>query len=110
MAFDPVTVVEARLAQKYDGTNSADLNNAIADFTVVGEDATSGLTFTSGGQQYTVARNGYITWYQGRVDHVYQNGQDYQGAFRAAALAAFDHVHDLVLTTGPAKPEGAETP
>lgn len=109
MAFDPVTVVEARLAQKYDGTNSADLNNAISDFTVVSEDATNGLTFTSGGQQHTVARNGYLTWYQGRVDNVYQNGQDYQGAFRAAALATFAHVHDLVLTTGPAKPEGTET-
>ena len=105
MAFEPIEVVEARQAAKYDGTNSADLNTAVADFTIVGENA-SGLTFTSDGDQYTVAPNGYVVWYQGKVTHVYQNEQDFTPAYRAGFE---NHVHDLVLTTGPAKP-GTEEP
>lgn len=54
MPFTPISVREARTAAAYDGTNSADFNTAISDSTVVSENA-SGLTFTSAGQQYTVA-------------------------------------------------------
>jgi hypothetical protein len=101
MAFNPLPIREARRAALYDGTNSADFNTAISDFQIVSENA-SGLTFTSGGQQYTVAPNGYLAWYQGEVTEVFQNANDYHEVY--ADLANLDgHVHDLVLTTGPAK-------
>ena len=101
MAFEPVTVQENRQAVKYDGTNSADLNNAISDFQITSENANS-LTFTSGGQSFTVARNGWVAWYQGEVTEVFQNESDYRTVY-TAAVALANHVHDLVLTTGPAK-------
>jgi hypothetical protein len=102
MAFNPVPVREARLAARYDGTNSAELNNAITSFAIVSENA-QGLTFTSGGQQYTVAPNGFVAWYQGEVTEVFQNENDYNEVY--AGLSALEsHVHDLILTTGPAKP------
>lgn len=100
MAFAPTNIVESRRGVQYDGTNSAELNNAVADLNIVSENA-SGLTFTSGGEQYTVAPNGFVTWYQGRVTEVFQNEQDYRSSFRDDAG---NHVHDLILTTGPAKP------
>src|SRR5688572_29464610 len=102
MPFTPRQVTEARTAAKYDGTNSANLNAAISDFTIVSENA-AGLTFTSNGQQYTVAPNGYVAWYQGEVTDVFQNQQDYNEAFSELLDLAGNHVHDLVLTTGPAK-------
>lgn len=101
MAFTPVRVLESRTAAQYDGTNSADLNAAISDFTIVSESG-AGLTFTSGGTQYTVAPNGYVAWYQGAVTEVFQNQQDFEETY--ATETAVSHVHDLVLTTGPAKP------
>lgn len=101
MAFTPLRVFEARQAAKYDGTNSADLNAAISDFNIVSENG-AGLTFTSGGTQYTVAPNGYVAWYQGQVSEVFQNEQDFNETYAAESLDG--HVHDLVLTTGPAKP------
>lgn len=101
MAFEPIPVHEARRAAKYDGTNSANFNTAISDFQIVSENA-SGLTFTSGGQQYTVAPNGYVAWYQGEVTEVFQNQSDFESIYTSATLLS-DHVHDLVLTTGPAK-------
>lgn len=102
MPFEPIFIREARRAAKYDGTNSADLNTAISDFTVVSETATD-LVFTSGGQQYSVAKNGYVAWYQGEVTEVFQNEQDFLEAYTSAGLDMDNHVHDLVLTTGPAK-------
>lgn len=102
MPFQAVRVAESRQAAKYDGTNSADFNTAISDFSIVSETPTS-LTFNSHGQTYTVARNGFIAWYQGQVTEVFQNQNDYDEVY-AAIQAAADHVHDLVLTTGPAKP------
>jgi hypothetical protein len=104
MAFEPTRVVQARQAVQYDGTNSAELNNAVADLNIVSEDA-SGLTFTSSGQEFKVAPQGYVTWYKGAVDEVFQNEQDYASAFAAVHDT---HVHDLILTSGPAKsPEPA---
>lgn len=102
MAFEPIPVREARLAAKYDGTNSADFNAAISDLHIVSENATSGLTFTSGGHQYTVARNGYLSWYQGEVTDVFQNQADFDAVY-ASDSTVDAHVHDLTLTTGPAK-------
>lgn len=107
MPLDTIRVFESRSAAKYTGSNSADLNAAISDFTIVAENA-QGLTFTSGGQQYAVAPNGYISWYQGEVTHVFQNQSDFESVF-ASEQALEGHVHDLVLTTGPAKaPEPEE--
>lgn len=100
MAFTPQLVREARRAAQYDGANSADFNNAINDFQIVSQNA-SGLTFTSGGQQYTVAPNGYIAWYQGEVTEVFQNQSDFNTVYESGGLDG--HVHDLVLTTGPAR-------
>ena len=102
MPFTPISVREARTAAAYDGTNSADLNTAISDFTIVSENA-SGLTFTSGGQQYTVAPNGYVAWYQGEVTDVFQNQADFEDVYASLLDSGMGHVHDLILTTGPAK-------
>lgn len=101
MALTPLRVFEARSAAQYTGTNSADLNTAISDFTIVSENAT-GLTFTSGGTTYAVAPNGYVAWYQGEVTDVFQNQNDFDEVY-ATEQAMATHVHDLVLTTGPAK-------
>lgn len=103
MPITPVNVAPSRRAAKYTGTNSADLAAAIDDFTVVSEDANQ-LTFTSGSQQLSVARNGWLVWYQGTVDaeDVFANEDDFRDAYMDLATSV-DHVHDLVLTTGPAK-------
>lgn len=102
MAHAPVRVAEARRAVKYDGTNSAQINADISDFQIVSENANQ-IVFTSGGQQYTVARNGYIAWFQGEVTDVFQNEADYNEVYAAFDFQTGQHVHDLVLTTGPAK-------
>lgn len=101
MAIDVLIVSEARRAARYNGTNSADLNAAINDFTILSETA-AGLTFTSGGTQYTVAPGGYVAWYQGVVTEVFQNLDDFEDVY-ATIQDVITHVHDLVLTTGPAK-------
>lgn len=101
MALMPLRVFEARQAAQYTGTNSADLNAAISDFNIVSENG-GGLTFTSGGTQYTVAPNGYVAWYQGQVSEVFQNEQDFSETYSAEGLD--NHVHDLIWTSGPAKP------
>lgn len=108
MAFTAIPVREARLAARYDGTNSAEFNSRIADFTINSE-TTSGLTFTSGGQQYTVARNGYLAWYQGEVTDVFQNQTDFEQVYSDLGGLGESHVHDLVLTTGPAKAPDTES-
>jgi hypothetical protein len=103
MAATPLPVVESRTGYLYDGTNSAELAAAIDDFTVVSETPTS-LTFTSGGQNLTVARNGYVVASHGMVDpaDVFANEDDFRDTY--ADLDAMSHVHDLILTSGPAKP------
>lgn len=101
MALNIENVFEARRAAQYTGDNSADLNAEISDFSIVSETPTQ-LVFTSGGTQHTVARNGYVSWYQGSVTDVFQNRDDYEETFSAVATLA-NHVHDLVLTTGPAR-------
>lgn len=101
MPLDVKPIREARSAAQYTGDNSADLNTEISDFTIVGEDA-NGLTFNSGGQQYTVQPSGYVAWYQGAVTEVFQNEDDLRSVY-ADLGAVEDHVHDLTLTTGPAR-------
>ena len=103
MPATPIPVIESRTAYKYDGTNSADLAAAIPDFTVVSETATQ-LTFTSGGQTLTVLKNGYVVAAHGMVvpEDVFANEDDFRDTYADFAEAQ-DHVHDLVLTTGPAK-------
>src|SRR5688572_22890402 len=101
MATTPVPVFEARHAVQYTGTNSAEIAGLINDFTVTGEDANN-LMFTSGGQNYTLPRNGRIVYAQGAVEDTYNNDDDFRDAWSEQALDS--HVHDLVLTTGPAKP------
>lgn len=101
MALDPKSVFQARKADKYTGTNSADFAAEIADFTVNSEDA-SGLTFTSGGATYTVAPNGYIAWYGTAVTEVFQNEDDYRDAYSQLDDALMlNHVHDIA--TGPGR-------
>lgn len=98
MALVTKRVFESRNAAQYTGTNSADLANEINDFTVVAETPTS-LSFTSAGHQYTVAKNGYITWYQGAVSEVFQNLDDYRDAYAELETElSMNHVHDI--TTG----------
>lgn len=107
MPATPLPVVEARTGYKYDGTNSADLAAAIDDFTVVSETATE-LTFTSNGQNLTVARNGYVVAAHGMVapDDIFANEDDFRDTY-ADLHGEGGHVHDLTLTSGPAKPAPA---
>lgn len=101
MALTRLPVFESRNAARYTGTNSADFNNEISDF-IIGAENASGLTFTSGGSSFTVAPQGYIVWYQGEVTEVFQNEQDFRDVYATPDQLA-SHVHDLVLTTGPAR-------
>lgn len=98
MALAVKRVFESRNAAQYTGSNSADLATEVNDFTVVSETPTN-LTFNSGGHQYTVAKNGYVAWYQGAVTEVFQNQDDYRDAFAELETELpLNHVHDL--TTG----------
>jgi hypothetical protein len=99
----PIPVIEARNGYLYDGTNSADLAAAIADFTVTAETPTM-LSFTSGGVALTVLRNGYVVATQGMVspDNVFANQDDFLDIYSDVSTHA-SHVHDIVLHTGPAK-------
>lgn len=108
MPATPIPVVESRTGYHYDGTNSAELAAAINDFTVVSETPTQ-LTFTSNGQNLTVARNGYVVAAHGMVapEDVFANEDDFRDTY--ADLDAMSHVHDLVLTSGPAKPASDES-
>ena len=81
----------------YNGTNSAEIAETIADFTVVAE-TTNDLTFTSGGTTFNVARNGHIAYQNGTVIDVYQNDDDFGDAWAKVAPAC--HEHELVLKTG----------
>src|SRR5687768_577578 len=101
MALEVQSVYENRSAAKYDGTNSAEFAAHIPDFTVLSEDA-SGVTFTSGGVEYTVATNGYIAWYDHVVTDVFQNEDDYRDRFTSATDQAFglNHIHYIKLETG----------
>jgi len=97
----PVDVVPAHRAIRYSGTNSGKIAELIADFTVTAETATD-LTFTSGGASHTVARDGWIAYAQGVVTDVFNNADDFADAF--TKVSNTDHVHDLALHTGGAKP------
>lgn len=103
MPATPIRVIEARTGYLYDGTNSAELAAAIDDFTVVSETPTQ-LTFTSNGQNLTVARNGYVVAAHGMVapEDIFANKDDFDDQYSDVATHA-NHVHDLILTTGPAK-------
>jgi len=100
MATVPTPVFESRNAVQYTGTNSAEIAALINDFTVTGETATE-LQFTSGGTAYAVPRQGRIVYAQGAVEDTYANDDDFRDAWTEQALD--NHVHDLVLTSGPAK-------
>lgn len=120
MATEGIPVVDARKAYLYDGTNSADLSAKIDDFTVVGEDAVQ-LTFSSGGVQLSVPRNGYVIAQSGKVvaEDVYANEDDFRDANTPLADATA-HKHAIVLHTGlgympdetddPDNPETPEVP
>lgn len=97
----PFIVVAARYVIPYDGTNSAKIAEHITDFTVVSE-TTTDLTFTSGGTTRSVARGGYIDYAGGVVSAVYQNEDDLNDA--VVGVSSVDHVHDVVLHSGGAKP------
>lgn len=108
MPAPAIPVVESRTGYLYDGTNSGDLAAAINDFTVTAETPTQ-LTFTSNGQTHTVARNGYVVAAHGMVvaDDIFANEDDFRDTY-ADMSEHTSHVHDLILTTGPAKPANAE--
>lgn len=101
-------VFEARNSYQYDGTNSADLAAAINDFTVVNETPTD-LTFTSGGQNLTVTRGGYLVEGGGTVaaENVFANADDYGDVYSEVGMAT-EHVHDFKLTTGLGRAPGED--
>jgi len=99
MALDKSLVFEARNAAQYTGTNSADFNTEIADFTVVSENA-AGLTFNSGGQQYSVPPNGYVVWLGTAVTEVFQNEDDFRDVYSdLTGELGLNHIH--YIATGP---------
>jgi hypothetical protein len=110
MPASPIPVFESRNAYLYDGTNSAQLAEAIHDFTVVSETATE-LTFTSGGQNLTVVRGGYLVDAGGIVapENIFANADDFHDVYAEVATTT-SHVHDVILTSGPAKPAGGTAP
>lgn len=100
MAITPINVAEDRRAVQYTGTNAAEIAALIDDFTVTSETA-AGLTFTSAGTSYTVAPNGYLTYWQGAVrEQPFQTEDDFFDVYRD--IATDSHVHELKLVTGPA--------
>ena len=103
MPATSIPVIESRQGYLYDGTNSADLANAISDFTVTSE-TPQGLSFTSNGQNLTVARNGYVVAAHGMVaaEDVFNNEDDFLDTYADVSTHA-SHVHELILTSGPAK-------
>lgn len=103
MPTTPINVAEARRAVQYTGTNSAEIAALIDDFTVTNETATE-LTFTSGGQSLSVLRNGYLVYFQGKVaaEDIFANADDFHDVYADLAETS-GHVHDLILTSGPAK-------
>jgi hypothetical protein len=102
MALNPVHVFESRQAAIYTGANSADFNNEIGNFSIVSENA-GGLTFTSGGQQYSVVAGGWIVWYQDEVTEVFQNQNDFESVYLPSNVATgLNHVHTLTTSTGQA--------
>lgn len=103
MPATPMPVVESRTGYLYDGTNSADLASAINDFTVVNE-TPEALTFTSGGQNLTVPRNGYVVSAHGAViqEDIFANEDDFRDTYSDLNQEG-SHVHDVILTSGPAK-------
>jgi hypothetical protein len=99
MALNESVVFEARRAAQYTGANSADFNAAISDFSIVSENA-GGLTFMSGGTQYTVAPNGYVVWLGTAVTEVFQNANDYQEVYSELTdELGLNHIH--YIATGP---------
>lgn len=104
MPTTPINVAEARKAVQYTGTNSAEIAALIDDFTVTNETATT-LTFTSGGLSLTVPRDGYLVYFQGKVaaEDVFANADDFHDVYADLAATA-GHVHQIVLTSGPAMP------
>lgn len=104
----PLNVTQARRALQYTGSNSAEIAAAIDDFTVTGEDAT-GLQFTSNGQALNVPRNGWLSYHRGQVapQDVFANDDDFRDEYMDVAQAG-GHVHDLTLTSGPAKAAGTQ--
>jgi hypothetical protein len=106
MATTPIPVLQDRQAVQYTGTNAAEIAALISDFTVTGETATT-LSFTSLGVPYTVARNGYITYWDGAVRETpFNTEDDFRDQYREQTFA--DHVHELVLRTGKALPATPE--
>lgn len=103
MPTTPINVAEARKAVQYTGTNSAEIAALIYDFTVTNETATT-LTFTSAGQTMSVARDGYLVYFQGKVapEDVFANADDFHDVYSDLAATA-GHVHEVILTSGPAK-------
>lgn len=101
MATTPLVVFpEAELyrAVVYTGSNSADINALIDDFTINGETATH-LTFTSAGLQQVVSHGSFLVYQNGAVTDVYLNEDDFREAFGDVA-SAVDHYHEITLKTG----------
>lgn len=103
MNTEPVVVTKAIRALQYDGENSAWLAEKIDDFTVVTEDAAN-LTFSSGGQTLVVPRGGWVVYRRGVVapEDVFANLDDYLDEYASVDAERAGHVHQIVLTSGPA--------
>lgn len=105
MPATPLNVAQARRAVNYDGTNSADIAALIDDFTVLPTTTESVLNFTSNGQTLSVPRNGWLAYRHGMVtaEDVFANEDDFRDEYTDLATAD-QHVHEIVLKSGPAKP------
>lgn len=97
---------EVYRALLYTGTNSADLNSLISDFTIISEGG-GNLTFSSDGVNYTVVTDGYVVYRQGIVTNVFLNEDDFLDTFTGVPSTALEHYHEVVLTSGTGIPSEA---
>jgi len=74
MPIDVHFVTEKRFGAIYDGTNSADFNTAISNFTIVSE-VGGVLTFDSDNPGYVANTGDWIIWLQGAVANVFSPSQ-----------------------------------
>lgn len=106
MPTTPIDIVLDRKAVLYTGTNSAEIDALITDFTITSEDATT-LFFTSQANAYHVHIGGYVTYWNDAVhEDPFANADELHNTYREEV--SVDHVHELKLRTcaGSAPTEG----
>lgn len=88
MAATALPVVPRNQAVQYDGTNSADINGLITDFTIIAESESS-ITIESNGGTQVCPVGGYFVFNEaGQVYDIISSQASFEGRFHVVALAA----------------------